>query len=149
MPSINWLIARAEIATILTGVAITTPLAQSIARVYETPPKIAPDFPCIIIVGTAKGEPERSADIRTREYTSRIRLLVKDADVNRAADIIDAFEEAIVDRFDINLTMNGKVSNLHGPSWLEPGTLDSGGQDQWGADAFVRFVMVDNPGFAP
>lgn len=148
MPSTNWLTARAEIAAILNGVSITAPVSQSILRVYETPPKAAPDFPCIIIVGTSKADPVRSSSLREREYTARIRLLVRDADVNRAADIIDAFEEAIIDAFDQNLTLNGKVANLNGPQWLEPGTLDAGGQDQWGADAFVRFRMFDDPGFA-
>lgn len=148
MPSINWLTARAEIAAILNGVAITSPIASSIQRVFETPPKYVSDFPCVMIVGTAKADPERSSGLREREYTARIRLLVRDADINRAADIIDAFQEAILDAFDQNLTLNSKVSNLNGPQWLEAGTLDAGGEDQWGSDAFVRFRMFDSPGFA-
>lgn len=148
MPSINWLTARAEIATILSTVAITSPVASTIARVYETQPKQASDFPCVIIMGTAKGPPERSSGLRQRDYTARLRLLVQDADINRAADIIDAFQEAIVDAFDQNLTLNTKVSNLNGPEWEEPATLDAGGQNQQGADGFVTFRMLDNPGFA-
>lgn len=148
MPSINWLTARAEIASILNGVAITVPIASSIKRVYETPPKQASDEPYLIIIGTTKAEPQRSSGLRSREYTARIRLVVKDADINRAADIIDAFQEAIVDAFDQNLTLNGKVSNLNGPQWLEAGVVDAGGQDQWGCDCFVRFTMDDSPTFA-
>lgn len=147
MPSINWLTARAEIANILTGVAITAPLAQSIKRVYETPPKQASDEPYIIIIGTAKADPVRSSGLREREYTARLRLVVKDADINRAADIIDAFQEAIIDAFDQNLSLNGKVSNLNGPQWLEAGVVDAGGQDQWGCDCFVRFRMFDDVAF--
>jgi len=146
--SINWLAARAEIAAILSGVSITAPVAASILRVFETPPKQASDLPCVIIVGVSKLAPVRSSGLREREYVARLRLIVQDADINRTADMLDAFEEAIIDAFDKNLTLNGKVSNLGGPSWNEPDTLDAGGQSQWGADAFVTFRMFDDPGFA-
>lgn len=149
MPALSWASARAEIAAILNGLAIGTPVAQALLRVYETPPKLAADFPCVVIMGIAKGEPQRAALIREREYTCRLRLLVQDADINRAADIIDAFQEAILVAFDGNLTLNGKVSNLHGPQWQEAETLDVGGQTQQASDGFVRFVMVDNVTFAP
>lgn len=147
--TLNWLTARAEIAAILTGVAITSPINETIHRVYETPPKQASDYPCVIIIGTAKAAPERAMALRDREYTARLRLVVQDADINRAADIIDALQEAIIDAFDQNVTLNGNVSNLIGPSWLEPGMIDAGGQDQFGADAFVRFFMTDAVTFAP
>lgn len=149
MPTTNWLTARAEIASILNGVAVAAPIATSLVRVFETPPKQVSDFPCVIIIGTAKAEPERAMAIRDRNYTARLRLIVQDADINRAADIIDALQEAIIDAFDANLTLNGKVSNLTGPQWLEAGVVDAGGQDQWGCDAFVRFLMTDSPTFAP
>lgn len=149
MPSINWLTARAEIAAILTGVAVTAPIAETIRRVFEVPPKLASDFPCVAIMGVSKGEPQRAMALREREYTARLRLIIQDADLNRAADLIDAFQEAITDAFDQNVTLNGKVSLLHGPQWQEAETLDIGGQSQWGADAFVRFVMVDDIVFAP
>lgn len=148
MPSTNWLTARAEIATLLVTANITAPVASTIARVYETQPKQATDFPCVIIMGAAKRAPQRSSGLRQREYIAHIRLLVQDADVNRAADIIDAFQEAIIDVFDQNLTLNGKVSNLNGPEWEEPTTLDAGGQTQPGSDGFVTFYMDDIPGFA-
>lgn len=148
MPTTNWLTARAEIASVLTGVAITSPISATILRVFETPPKQVSDFPCVIIVGASKADPIRSSGLRQRDYTARLRLIVNDADINRAADIIDAFEEAIIDAFDANLTLNGKVSNLNGPRWNEPGVVDAGGQDQWGADAFVVFSMDDSPTFA-
>lgn len=148
MPSLSWLTARAEIAATLTGIAITSPLVQTIQRVYETPPKQVSDFPCLIIMGTAKDPPERSSGLRQRDYTARIRLIVEDADLDRAADIIDAFEEAMIVAFDGNLTLNGAVSNLIGPSFLEPGFVDVGGQEHRGVDAFVRFRMLDAPGFS-
>jgi len=149
MPSINWLTARAEIATILTGVAITSPISASIQRVFQTPPKQLSDFPCVVIVGVQKGEPQRTAAIREREYTARLRLIVRDADLDRAADILDAFQEAIIDRFDINVTLNGKVSLVHGPLWQEAGTFEAGGQEHPAADGLVRFLMTDDPVFAP
>lgn len=148
MPSINWLTARAEIATILTGVAITSPIAASIVRVYQHPKTNVTDFPSVMIVGVAKGEPERSSGLREREYTARIRLMVEDADLERQDELIDAFEEAIIDAFDANLTLNGKVSNLNGPQWLEPGPIEAGGLNRAGADGLMRFRMFDAPGFA-
>ena len=148
MPSINWLTARAEIASILTGVAITSPISETIHRVFETPQTMISDLPCVMIVGVAKSEPQRSSGLRQREYTARLRLIVQDADIQRAADIIDALQEAITDRFDINLTLNGKVSNLNGPQWLEAGPVDGGGQDRQGVDGFVRFSMDDDIVFA-
>lgn len=148
MPSISWRAARAEIAALLVNVAITDPDSQTIKRVYLTPHKTATDIPAVIIVGVAKGEPIRSSGLREREYTARLRLVVRDADIQRAADLIDAFQEAITDVFDQNLTLNGKVSNLNGPQWLEAGTVDIGGQEHTGCDALVRFRMFDDPGFA-
>lgn len=148
MPSIAWLTARAEIATILTGVAISSPVAATIKRVYETPHKHVTDLPCVVVVGTAKPLIIRSSGLREREYVARLRLVIDDADLEQTADMIDAFEEAIIDAFDANLTLNGKVSNLNGPAWEEPETFDVGGQTRWGADALVSFRMFDDPGFA-
>lgn len=148
MPSINWLLARTEIASILNGVAITSPIATSIKRVYEHPKINVTDFPCVMIIGVAKSEPQRSSGLRSREYTARLRLMVEDSDIDRADDLIDAFEEAITDAFDQNLTLNAKVSNLNGPQWLEPGPIDAGGQARQGVDGFVRFTMDDDVVFA-
>lgn len=148
MPSINWRTARAEIVTILTGVAITDPIAASILRVYAHPKTNVTDFPCVMIVGVSKGEPERSSGLRSREYTARLRLMIEDADLERQDDLIDSFEEAIIDAFDQNLTLNAKVSNLNGPLWLEPGPIDAGGQNRAGVDGLVRFTMDDSIVFA-
>lgn len=148
MPSLNWLIARAEIKAVLENLSITNPIASTIQRVFESPPAQLSDFPCIMIVGTMKAEPDRSAMLQDRDYIAKIRLFVEDADIDRAYLIIDAFQEAILDAFNSNLQLNGKVTNLHGPSWDFPGFLDAGGREVRGAEGLVRFSMADSPAFA-
>ncbi len=147
MPAVSWRTARAEIATILTGVAITDPITTSILRVFQTEPKQVSDFPCVVVLGTEKS-PARSSGLRQREMTAHLRLAVQDADQNRAADIIDALQDAITDAFDANLTLNGKASNVNGPYWELPGVVAVGGQEQFGADCTVRITLYDDPVFA-
>lgn len=148
MPSVSWLTARAEIASILTNLAITAPIAATIQSVFETPPaKVADDY-CIVIMGTAKAV-ERSNGLRIRTYAAKIRLMVFDADLPRSADIIDGFTEAITSAFDDNLTLNGKVNNLQGPTWNEPGVVMVGAIEYSGCDGVVTFYLNDAPGFNP
>jgi hypothetical protein len=148
MPALSWLLARDEIVSILTGVAITDPAAVTLAKVYENHRNQITDFPCVIIMGASKPDPVRSSGLREREVVVRLRLVMRDADLHRTEAMLDAFEEAITTVLDNNLSLNGKVSNLNGPAWEEADTLDVGGQSRAGADALVTFRMLDDPGFA-
>ena len=151
MATLSWLTARAEIATIITGVAITAPVSATILKVFETQPAEVPgDMPCVIILGAEKSL-DRSSALRRREYIAHLRLVVEDADLGRAADILDAFQEAINDRFDANVTLNGKVTGLVGPDWELPDAAtqsDVGGQSRQAVDGKVTFFMYDDPAFA-
>jgi hypothetical protein len=147
MTALSWLLARDEIVSVLTGTAITDPVAKTLARVYENHRQSITDFPCVVIMGASKPEPMRSSGLRDREVIVRLRLAVEDADVHRSESIIDAFQEAINTKFDEALTLNGKVSNLNGPAWEEADALDVGGQTRSGSDGLVRFQMLDDPTF--
>jgi len=147
MPTTSWRTARAEIATILTGLPITDPIAATILRVFQTPPAKASDFPCVIILGAVKGV-DRSSSLRRRQYTAHLRLVVVDADLDRAADLLDAFQDAIIDAFDANVTLNQKVTNVVGPNWELPAASDVGGQRQQAVDGTVELTIYDDPAFA-
>lgn len=149
MAALSWRTARARIAVLLKGVAITSPATASILRVFETPPAQVSDFPCIIILGAEKAI-DRSTT-RRREYVAHLRLVVRDADLNRAADLLDAFQEAIDDTFDANLTIGQRITNLVGPEWGLPDAPtggDVGGQIQQAADARLTITFYDDPAFA-
>lgn len=148
MAAVSWLLARDEIVSILTGLAITDPAAATLAKVYENHRNQITDFPCVIIMGAAKPDPVRSSALRDRSIEVRLRLVMRDADLHRTEAMLDAFQEAITTAFDGNLALNGRVSNLNGPAWQEADTLDVGGQSRSVSDAIVTFQIVDDPGFA-
>jgi hypothetical protein len=140
---VNWADARNELASILETVAITEPIAASIARVHQTRPKtLAGDLPCIVITSIEKSE-ERACAIRDRLYNVRLRLLVNDADLYQAHAIIDAFQEAISAAFDANVALNGFASSIQGPTWEEPAHLEEGGMGFNGADGSLLVRLVD------
>lgn len=147
----SWSTARTAIASIIEAVSITTPIAESIKKVFQTQPANIADFPCVIIMGAAK-RVTRPPSLRSKYYDVRVRLVIRGADLARSADVIDAFEEAIIDAFDNAVKFNLAGENyllMEGPNWEEPGMFDIGGQAHSGADAILSIKLQDAKAFAP
>src|SRR3990170_2834236 len=128
----TWAAAKAELVTILAGISITSPIAQTIAKVYPDPPGAVQDLPCVIVYPPSL-DVQRIAGTRYKIYRSRLLLLVRDEDLDQAAAIVDAYRESLVDAFDSNVRLNGAAQRIDGPA-VEP------------AAAF-KYGLVDYTGF--
>jgi hypothetical protein len=139
----SWRDSRDRIAALLATVAITEPAENSIQRVYETPPATVQDVPCFIIYPPALTV-ERGSSLRIKSYTVRLRLLVMDADADRAADFADAFREATIDVFDADVTLDHKCAQIIGPRIEEAASFAYGGREFIGMDCFLT-VQIKEP----
>jgi len=109
-----------RIIAIQGGLSITSPITESIKVAYKYSPAAnvgLPDAPAFFNEWTLERE-ERHVSMRIQYYTVHMQLLVRDADLNRAADIATAFHVALVDAFDADVQMNNTVtqSSLRGGS---------------------------------
>lgn len=119
----GWFPARDAIAAILLGVSITDPITDNIKLVYAYRDHGEADFPCVVMPNPPGKRVERGpSGYRSKVYVVEMQLLVQDADGDRQANILDAFEEAIIDAFDnaITLGLFAGYSVVSGPEW-EPG----------------------------
>ena len=102
------------------------------------------DLPCFIIYPPALDEVERSNGVRKKSYTVRLRLLVKDADLDKAAAFVDSYREAVVNAFDTELTLNGTAKLITGPRAEEASAFDYAGRSYTGID-FLLGVQIEEP----
>lgn len=137
----SWTDAKARIATLLAAVSITSPVAQTIKKVYSNPPGAVQDVPCFIIYPPAVPRNERpSGSLRTQEYVVRLRLLALDADLERAAALCDAYrsivlgEGAALGTFDADVTLNATCVAILGPTAEEAASFQYGAKSYTGID---------------
>lgn len=92
--------------------SITSPLAQSIERVYKyVPSRLAmPEVPCFIHTYSLAEVQHLPNAQRKQMYVIRTQFLSGDADQDKASDIASAFLEKWVDAFSADLTLNGACS---------------------------------------
>jgi len=135
--------ARAALVTLLEGAAITTPITKAIGRVYADPPATVEDLPCLILHGSsgARDWVAHGLSSITEEHTERVRLLVRDADPDRAFNIVRAFRSAIVTLITAGPTLGANV-RISRVSWDEPAGVMYGGVELTGMDIFVTFRVM-------
>src|SRR3990167_8161155 len=139
-----WTDIRAAIVARLELVSITSPVAQTVKKVYATPPPAIQDLPCFIIY-PPRAVIARGAGGRTKLYTVRCRLLVKDADLDRAADLADAYREAAIDAFDADVVLfNGALA---GQDCEEAAGFLYGGVNYTGFDCLLSITGVEGNTF--
>jgi len=136
--------ARSRIATVLAGVSITSPTAMAIKKAYEDPPATVEDHPCFILYGSA-GQAEWMAggDATEEDHTERCRLLVHDAELERAARLVRAFRAATILAFRAESGLQGHAT-VFGFRWEEPKAFTYGGRDYTGLDFLIGF-HVNSP----
>lgn len=143
----DWPTVRAEVATLFTGVAITSPISTSIVRVYQQPPgDSTPDQPSVVIVGADK-QTRRLSALRRKTYTMHGRLLVYDANTAQAQAILDALEEALIAVIDQHVNLGGICSLVTGPDWSVEGWVDIGGNRFVAADFTMQIDLDDGVAF--
>jgi hypothetical protein len=136
-----WADARARLAVVLGAIAVTAPpapVAETIKRVYVTPPSKVEDLPCFIIYPPAVDVERRPGDWRVNKYGPvRLRCLVRDADADVAADSLDAFREATIAAFDAEVRLQGDVTLVHSQHIDEAAAFKYGGVDLLGFDCIL------------
>ncbi len=144
----DWITIRGTIATLLTGVSITSPISTSLVRVYEQPPRMTAEYPSVIIAGCEKAV-TRQSQLRTKRYTAHMQLLAYDAESEQALAICDALEEVIISTFDSHLTLGIQgVQLVDGPDFKMAGRVEYGGNQFVGADFTLPLLIVDGVAFA-
>jgi hypothetical protein len=139
----SWLAARTRIAVLLGTLELAEPILSSIVKVYPTPPGTIGDLPCFVIYPPAL-KVERGSGLRIKTYTVRLRLLVSDADLEQAADLVDAYRETVVDVFDTDIRLSDIHTLLTGLTVEEAGQFTYGGRDFTGMDCFLT-VQIQEP----
>lgn len=131
----GWKEIRDDLVDTLETVAITTPSAMTIKRVYPTPPGTVQDLPAIIVFSPSR-HIERSFGGTQRMYAVRCRLLLTDSDKDVGADIVDAFSEALITAFNTNNKIGATppYGVIVQQDIAEPGTLTAGGKTYSGFD---------------
>lgn len=143
----GWLEARAQIAAVLGGVSITSPIEQTIARVYESPPGTFQDLPCFVIHPPAVEVSRSAGGLRRKTYTVRLRLLVTDADKDQASAIVDAYREAALDAFDSALALKGTADAVQGPRADEATSFEYTSGRYPGVDLFLTVQFTETRSF--
>jgi len=141
----TWAAARGALATALAAVSITSPISQTVKRVYESPPGTVQDVPCFIIY-PPEVRIDRSYGQRDKTYTVRCRLLVSDQDLDQAAALVDAFRESAIDKMDDNTELGGNAETAFLDRVTEAQAY-SYGRMYTGLDCFVTIRLHDHKAF--
>ena len=145
-----WADAKARIVAVLETLAITTPDAQTIKKVYPNPPGTIGDVPCVIVYPPARGV-DRANSIRAKHYTVRLRLLLRDADLSQASALVDAYGEAIIDLFDGELTLSTTATAIEGPVVEEAADFEyplGSGKHYTGFDVLLTVHIEEGKAFS-
>ena len=144
----TWLAARQHLATQLATVAITSPSAETIRRVYEFPPNTISDTPCLVL-NQPFGRVERGPNNRRlKYYTVRLRLLVHDESLPTAVELVDAWREAVCDFLDEQITLAGNVQYMETYEVLEAASFQYNDKQYTGAEFLLPMRIKDNRVFA-
>jgi hypothetical protein len=131
--------ARGYLAGVLEDVSITSPIEQSIQRVYTDPPDKVPDLPCFIMYGSAGESDWAMGGVTALEtHTEMVRLVLHDADADRAAALVEAYRKATITALASagGLGGNGVISKL---AWERRASAPYGGQEYFVQDFFITF----------
>lgn len=145
-----WSDVRTRLATDLATVAITSPVAETVKRVYTFPPRIVQDYPAFIIYPPTVRVERGPSGRRIKHVVVRIRFVFADEDLDTAAEYLDAYREAVIDMFDteIALGLTGGVQHIVGPDVQEVAGFKFGDRDFIGQDFLLSMQIKDNVTYA-
>jgi hypothetical protein len=145
----TWPQARSRLVTDFTGLAISSPSAQSIVRVYATPPANVEDLPCVVLYPPAVQVTRGPSSRRQKLYTVRCRFLMSEERIDVAAEIVDGFREAAIDVLDIDVTLEGAVSHIASQRCEEAASFAYGDRQYVGFDCLLDLQLVEQKDYAP
>jgi hypothetical protein len=111
----TWAQAKAKLVTALSSAAITSPIAQTIAKVYGEPPaSIEPgNLPCIIL-GASSMDDEWDSGLAREMYELECFLLLRNEDAAVAVQLVEAYRDAVRDKLRLNVTLGGTAQVVNG-----------------------------------
>lgn len=141
--------AQLSLAQWLVTASITSPITTGINAYQLTQPDSIADWPTIILWGHSV-RVTRATGMRKKVYTQRLRLLVKDANVDRTTDILEMLGDAMVSVMDqhITLGLGDGYRVVEGPNWEEPTQVVAGGVECGGMDGIIIVELSDPVDFA-
>lgn len=138
---------RGALATLLGTLAITDPSAVTIKRAYEFPPDTIEDLPAAVIFPPS-GDAEYHIALREKTYRVPVRILVSDADVDKAAEFVDAWREALIDLVDQNVSVTGTATKAWVSDWSRASSFDYAGRPYVGLDVTIDAELKQARNFA-
>lgn len=130
------------------GVAHADTSNRGIRRVYLNPPPTIQDWPCAIIYPPSLPEIRRGSGLREKDYRCKLRLIMTDEDADVASELVDTFREIVVDAFDVDVTLGGRVTQAYIESIEEMDTFNYGNKPFIGMESFLRMEMKESFAFA-
>jgi hypothetical protein len=142
--------AMTEINTRLGALAITSPIPESVRKVWDPIPPDAvglPEAPCFMNSLTFSGM-ERTASQLIEHYVLHMQFFVKDADRDRGLLIARAFHVALIAAFGPHPTLTGKVTDqsIRGGTPSET-SLERAGVSYPGLDEYMDITIKNGMSF--
>ena len=138
-------LARSTLVTQMATIAITSPITQTMKRVYEDMFENVADMPAIVLMGetvTVRVGPM----LRSQLTTFELQMIVHDESLPRALAIMRSYRAAIRDSFNSPTTKtlggNGAMAAEMVFGRIEGVTLDSGAEGL-SMDFALPFVVTD------
>ena len=140
-----------QIVTIQGGLSITSPLSVSVKKAYKYVPNASvalPDAPAWTNDWTLTSL-ERFVSLRIQNYTVHMQLFVKDANIDRAADIASAFLDKLITALDADISLSQTVTQhtLRGGNPTLVG-LERANLPYIGLDLFLDLEMKEGKTFS-
>lgn len=131
-----------SLVTLQSALTITSPISETIKKAYKTFPKQdgMPETPCFINVPSLQ-RVSHVISARGQRWQVRMQLLVRDADRNRAADIVLAYVEKLIDALSDAQTINGLPVILSETTSGDVGAFEYAGESFTGVEVTIVLVV--------
>lgn len=145
-----WAEAKTALGTKLAAVAVTSPAAQSIAKVFTEPPPSIEEglLPCIVI-GDASFDDEWASGLALESYEVECFLLLRNEDVQQGLLYAESYRQAVKAKLRASAKLGRSEVTLQGGSFGRMQTFEYARKPFDGFMFNVRMVINDAaPGFA-
>jgi hypothetical protein len=143
---VDWAGAEAAIKTILEALSITSPITQTIARVYIDPPATLQDAPAFLMTSEITEHADGPWGCKI-VYLVHLQLLLRDEDQAQAGAIVKAYRAALVTAFHSHLALSGTVEIATSPLGGKLAGLLFAGIQYVGAEFTLTVMVMSAPTF--
>lgn len=145
-----WAEAKAALGVKLATVAVTSPAAQSIEKVFTEPPTSIEEglLPCIVL-GDSSFEDEWSSGLALESYEVECFLFLRNEDVQQALLYAESYRQAVKDKLRASVKLGRSEVTLQGGAFGRMQSYAYAGKPFDGFTFTVRLTINDeSPGFA-